>query len=105
MSSLSAPPKSKPALRTTQVDAGNVESQSSESDLPKREKYFSTALSRSIFISALLVASVYLTTSFIVDRYTLASVPNSANIVVFKLDRLTGTLQFCTSLECQKIRE
>lgn len=105
MPSLSTAPKSKPSARSAQVESGGSEEELSQSSPPQREKYFSTGLSRSIFMSAVLAASVYLITSVIVDRYTLGSVPNSANIVVYKLDRLTGTLQFCTSVECQRLRE
>jgi len=104
MPPVSSPAKSKTSDRPTQIEAGTGNEQSSTSTKHAKEKFFSTALSRSIFMSALVVAALLCIISLLADRYELAPIPNSPNIVVYKLDRLTGGLMFCTAKECSEVK-
>jgi len=104
MPPVSSPAKSKTSDRSTQIEGGTENEQSSTSTKHAKEKFFSTALSRSIFMSALVMAAFLSIISLLTDRYELAPIPSSPNIVVYKLDRLTGGLMFCTAKECSDVK-
>ncbi len=68
-----------------------------------RQKTLATALSRAIVIST-MVAAIAFTASTVFsaryNRYALIQAPNTSNNFVYRLDRLTGSVQFCGQQQC-----
>ena len=73
-----------------------------------KQKMLPTGLSRAIVVSTLIFTVIF-TAAFVSvelmrDRYGISPVPNSANIFVYQIDRLTGSLQFCGSQQCSVVQ-
>jgi len=67
--------------------------------------FFPTGLSRAIVVGALIMFSAMLAANFIDDRYSIIATNNTENTIVFRLDKLSGTVSLCTSLGCKKLDE
>ena len=65
-----------------------------------KQKMLATALSRSIVIAALIGSLAYATASLFATRYSLTPAPNTNNNFVYRIDRLTGNVQFCGQQQC-----
>lgn len=59
----------------------------------------------SILLSALLLGGAYTVVNLLGDRYILFSPSSSAITVVFRLDRVAGSLAACTLQECKPVKE
>ena len=73
-----------------------------------KQKMLPTGLSRAIVVSTLIFTVIF-TVAFVGvelmrDRYGISPVPNSANSFVYRIDRLTGSLQFCGSQQCSVVQ-
>lgn len=59
----------------------------------------------SILLSALVICTAYTGVNLIGERYTLFSPSSSAITVVFRMDRVAGTLSVCTLQECKPVKD
>ena len=64
------------------------------------EKRLPTGLSRAIVIATILGALAFVTTSLLSNRYELVAATKSDNAIVYRLDRLTGRVSFCSASQC-----
>lgn len=71
---------------------------------PRKEKTLSTSLSRAIVLATLIFSIAFTAVELMRDRYAIAPVPNSANSFVYRLDRLTGSLQLCGAQQCSVVQ-
>jgi hypothetical protein len=65
-----------------------------------KQKMLATALSRAIVIAALIGSLAYASASLFATRYSLMPAPNTNNNFVYRIDRLTGAVQFCGQQQC-----
>lgn len=65
-----------------------------------KQKMLATALSRAIVISTVIFAAAFSASALLGARYTLIQAPNPSNNFVYRLDRLTGGVQFCGQQQC-----
>jgi hypothetical protein len=75
-----------------------------EQSVPKAPKA-STAMGvgRAIVIAAVLLSITYGTVSLLTDRYALVPPTQSENAFIYRIDRLTGKVAFCTQNSCTSI--
>jgi len=59
----------------------------------------------SILLSAVMLCAVYAIVNLLFERYILFSPSSSAITVVFRMDRVAGTLSACTLQECRPLKE
>lgn len=71
---------------------------------PATQKTLPTGLSRAIVIATFIFSAAYASVGLLSDRYAIAPVPNSANSFVYRIDRLTGSIEFCGSQQCSAVR-
>jgi hypothetical protein len=88
-----------PAKRTKTDDEETAEAPS-----PVKQKTLPTGLSRAIVIATFIFAIAYAAVGLLSDRYAISPVPNSANSFVYRIDRLTGSIEFCGSQQCSVVR-
>lgn len=70
----------------------------------KRVGILSTAISRAIVISAVLLCSVWLFLDLMSqDRYRIVPVSNTNAISVYRIDQLTGDVHLCTPQGCTQV--
>jgi hypothetical protein len=67
------------------------------------QKTLATALSRAIVIATLIGTLGYTAGTLFSARYSLIQAPNTSNNFVYRLDRLTGGVQFCGAQQCVDI--
>lgn len=72
--------------------------------VPVKQKTLATALSRAIVLSACIFTVGFVAVELLRDRYAISPVPNSANSFVYRIDRLTGSLQLCGSQQCSVVQ-
>lgn len=69
-----------------------------------KQRTLATALSRAIVISTVIGALAFVSNGLVgamfSARYTLVPAPNTSNNFVYRLDRLTGGVQFCGQQQC-----
>jgi len=71
---------------------------------PPKQKMLPTGLSRAIVVSTVIFTVAFVAVELMRDRYAISPVPNSANSFVYRIDRLTGSLQFCGSQQCSVVQ-
>lgn len=71
---------------------------------PVKQKTLPTGLSRAIVIATFIFSLAYASVGLLADRYAISPVPNSANSFVYRIDRLTGSIEFCGSQQCSAVR-
>ncbi|MGE3475907.1 MAG: hypothetical protein AB7H70_08870 [Rhodospirillaceae bacterium] len=89
------PPVKKPA--PDDEDAGDNAPVAKQKTLP-------TGLSRAIVIATFIFSIAYACVGLLSDRYAISPVPNSANSFVYRIDRLTGAIEFCGAQQCSTVR-
>jgi len=95
----SAPTKSSPVVKFNKRDEADDEG-SAPMAIPAKQKMLATALSRGLVL-ATVIASVAISVSMtLTARYAVIPAPNVANNFVYRLDRLTGKMQFCGQVRC-----
>jgi hypothetical protein len=62
--------------------------------------FLPTGLSRAIVVSSALFVLTAGVVGLLGDRYSLVPIPSSANAMAYRLDRLTGSVDFCSALQC-----
>ena len=92
-----AKPPPKPARPSRDDDDDEAPAKPSGS---LKQKTLATALSRAIVISTLLGATAYTASTLFSARYALIQAPNTSNNFIYRLDRLTGGVQFCGQQQC-----
>jgi hypothetical protein len=65
-----------------------------------KQKFLPTGLSRAIVLAAVLASLAVLAGDLFGSRYNLVPAPNSTNGFMYRLDRLTGAVQFCGPQGC-----
>ncbi len=70
---------------------------------PPKQGFLPTGLSRAIVIAAFLGGMAVIVGSLFGDRYDLVPAPNSANGFMYRIDRLSGDVQFCGPQGCSDI--
>lgn len=64
----------------------------------------STAISRAVVISAILLCSVWLFLALMsLDRYRITPVNNNNAISVYRIDQLTGDVHLCNPQSCVQV--
>jgi hypothetical protein len=70
---------------------------------PPKQKMLPTGLSRAIVISTLIASITIAITGVIAHRYDLVAADNSANGFMYRIDHLTGAVQFCGPQGCTDV--
>lgn len=73
-----------------------------QASLPKT-MLLPTGLSRAMVLSSILLLITASVIGLLGNRYALFPVPNSPNAMAYRLDRLTGGVSFCTSVQCSPV--
>lgn len=68
--------------------------------LPAKAPFLPTGLSRAIVISSAFFVLTAGVVGLLGGRYSLVPIPSSANAMAYRLDRLTGSVDFCSALQC-----
>ena len=68
-----------------------------------KQKFLPTGLSRAVVLAAVLGGLAVLAGDLFGSRYNLVPAPNSANGFMYRLDRLTGAVQFCGPQGCSDL--
>jgi len=71
--------------------------------LPGKQKFLPTGLSRAIVLAAVLGSIAVATSNLFANRFDLVPAPNSANSFMYKIDRLTGGVEFCGPQGCTEV--
>ncbi len=90
----------KPPAKKPNIDEGEGAAEAG----PAKQKTLPTGLSRAIVIATFIFSIAYAGVGLLSDRYAIAPVPNSANSFVYRLDRLTGAIDFCGTQQCSAVR-
>ncbi len=69
---------------------------------PVKQKFLPTGLSRSIVLAAVIASTAVLIGALFGGRYDLVPAPNSVNGFVYRIDHLTGAVQFCGPQGCNE---
>lgn len=91
-----APPP-KPVRKPLDDDDGD---EAGARPIALKQKTLATALSRAIVISTLIGGLALTASTLFSARYALIPAPNTNNNFVYRLDRLTGGVQFCSAQQC-----
>lgn len=91
-----------PAARKNAPADDDEEDVKSSGPAPK-QKMLPTGLSRAIVIAAVLAATGIIASNLYGERYELVPAPNSANGFMYRIDKLTGAVQFCAPAQCTDI--
>lgn len=106
---MAAPEESKPTAKPNPGPAAKKSLDDDDDDDAKpagpapKQKLLPTGLSRAIVIAAILTTISIFVGSLYGDRYELVPAPNSANGFMYKIDKLTGAVQFCAPAQCTDI--
>lgn len=68
----------------------------------QKQKFLPTGLSRSIVLAAVIASTAVLIGALFGGRYDLVPAPNSVNGFVYRIDHLTGAVQFCGPQGCSE---
>ena len=75
-----------------------------EPSVPKARKGSAPrSMARAIIIAAVLISLTYGTVSLLTDRYALVPPAQSENAFIYRIDRLTGSVSFCTQNTCSDV--
>ena len=66
-------------------------------------KFLPTGLSRAIVVAAVIASIALMAGNLLASRYDLVPAPNSANGFMYRIDRLTGDVQFCGPQGCSDV--
>jgi hypothetical protein len=72
-----------------------------------KQKTLPTGLSRAVVIAAVVVSLAMLASSasqLYAGRYNLVPAPNSTNSYMYRIDRLTGSIEFCGPQTCTPVK-
>lgn len=91
------PPANAPARPD---DAGGLK----DDDQPKPTKPAAPAsLARAVIVAAALISVSYAAVRTLTDRYLLVAPAQSGNAFIYRIDRLTGGVAFCTQNSCTPV--
>ena len=99
-------PKDSPPAKAGPIVMKKGKSDSLDEDGPAgdapqaKQKTLPTGLSRAIVIAAVISSLTVGAGAIFGDRYDLVPAPNSANGFMYRIDRLTGAVQFCGPQGC-----
>ncbi len=67
---------------------------------PVKQKFLPTGLSRASVLAAVIASVAVLVGTLFGSRYVLVPAPSSVNGFVYRIDHLTGAVQFCGPQGC-----
>ena len=70
---------------------------------PPKTSFLPTGLSRAIVIGSVLFMVTACAVGLLGNRFALIPVTRSENAMAYRLDRLTGSVTFCSSVQCAPI--
>jgi hypothetical protein len=100
---------SKTAVPTVLVKKGKTGGDDDEGtegkavDGAAKQKFLPTGLSRSIVIAAVIGSLAVIAGNLFGNRFNLVPAPNSTNGFMYRIDHLTGAVQFCGPQGCGDI--
>jgi hypothetical protein len=98
------PPKGATApVKKARPDADDEGEDGKATVLNLKPKLLPTGLSRSIVLAAIIASMAMVTGSLFGNRYNLVPAPNSANGIMYRIDHLTGAVQFCGPQGCAPV--
>lgn len=106
---MAAPEDSKPAAKPNPAPPKKKPLDDDEDEDVKpagpalKQKMLPTGLSRAIVIAAILATISIVIGNLYSGRYELVPAPNSTNGFMYKIDKLTGAVQFCAPAQCTDI--
>lgn len=68
-----------------------------------KQKFLPTGLSRAIVLAAVLASLALVAGDLFANRYNLVPAPNSTNGFMYRIDHLTGAVQFCGPQGCSDL--
>jgi hypothetical protein len=71
-------------------------------EAPPKQKLLPTGLSRAIVIASIFASLVVALSGLFANRFELVPAPNSTNGFMYRIDRLTGDVQFCSPAGCSE---
>lgn len=95
-------PKPLPPLRKPRTEEEGDE-KSGANAAALKQKFLPTGLSRAVVVAAIIASLAVVTANVFSDRFDLVPAPNSANGFMYRVDKLTGAVQFCTPQGCDEI--
>ncbi len=95
-----APPKAPAPIKKGKPE----EDEPAEAIPAVKQKTLPTGLSRAIVIATFIFSVAYASVGLLADRYAISPVPNSPNSFVYRIDRLTGSIEFCGAQQCSAVR-
>ena len=94
----------KPTLPTSLPAPGNRQTPDDDETAPpvspSKTTFLPTGLSRAIVLSSILFTITAGAVGLLSNRYSLIAIPSSPNAMAYRLDRLTGSVAFCSSVQC-----
>jgi len=72
---------------------------------PPKTGILPTGLSRAMVIGSFLLVSAVVGVGLFGDRYTIISAVRTENAIVYRIDRMTGRVSFCSPAACVPIAE
>ena len=93
-------PKTMPTARKNTLDDDEGKTLTG---LQLKQKFLPTGLSRAIVLATVIASFAMIAGTLFAGRYDLVPAPNSANSFMYRLDKLTGRIQFCGPQGCSDI--
>jgi hypothetical protein len=96
----------KPPVVASAVEKGGNRSEDEAEALlasPPKTSLLPTGLSRSIVIGAILFVISTGTVGLLGNRYTLVPPTGAGNNFIYRVDRLTGSVAFCSPAKCSPL--
>lgn len=95
----SAPGKSGPVVKFNKREAAD-DQESAPPPVPGKQRMLATAPSRGIVLATVIASLIFSLSITFNARYAVIPAPNTSNNFVYRLDRLTGQMQFCGQQRC-----
>ncbi len=92
-----APP---PAKKPKPESDDEGEENKGSTTLNLKQKFLPTGLSRAIVLGAVIASIAIAAGNLFGNRYNLVPAPNSTNGFMYRIDHLTGAVQFCGPQGC-----
>ena len=96
-------PKPAPPPKKLRPEEDADEKAGGEGASPLKQKFLPTGLSRAVVLAAVIASLAVLGANLFGNRFELSPAPNSTNGFMYRIDKLTGGVQFCTPQGCGEI--
>jgi len=100
------PPKGGPApIKKSKPESEDEGEEGKGTVLNLKPKFLPTGLSRAIVLAAVIASFVVVGGNLFSNRYNLVPAPNSTNGFMYRIDHLTGAVQFCGPQGCTDVAQ